>query len=300
MLSPWFRRGQPLILVQRLTRSHPRRPRRPRRRRSRRHRRVEDERLRGLVGGDRRAHGGGEVVGHRRGERAAGVPVGAGVRRARRLLAGLDAVLLRPLVGHAEGHRPRDVGGVELLAAGEVEAGLRRVGGQDPAEAADPRPQLTTGSRTPGARPRSRAARSAKTANRPGTSAITDRSKGFSTARNPARRHRSTSRIPPRPPSPALTISPFCAGPALRGGLEAGQRGLQLLPGRHRAVGGEGPARHAERLRGVGRDRVELLPAARLAGVGDRPAVGVVERRGALLGGLHDRGDERLAPTVSL
>src|SRR4051794_34404213 len=68
--------------------------------------------LGGLVRRDRRAHGRGEVVGHRGGERAGGVPAapGADVRRVGWQLAGLDPVLLGPLLGHAEGHRPGDVG----------------------------------------------------------------------------------------------------------------------------------------------------------------------------------------------
>src|SRR5690348_9849634 len=63
-------------------------------------------------------------------------------------VAHLDPVLLRPRAGTAEDDRPRQVGRVEILAAGEVEALLARRGGEDPLEATDTGPHVATLRRT--------------------------------------------------------------------------------------------------------------------------------------------------------
>ncbi len=94
---------------------------------------------------------------------------------------------------------------------------------------------------------------------------------------------------------PGADHQPVLPRPALGCRLELRERRLQLAAGRDGGVRGERPAGHVERLGGVRRDRVELLPRVRASAVADRPAFGVVERGGALLGGLHDRGDESLA-----
>ena len=64
----------------------------------------------------------------------------------------LGAVLLGPLVGAAEGDGPRDVGGVELLATGEVEALLAGRRRQHPPEPAQPGPEVAAGGGALGAR----------------------------------------------------------------------------------------------------------------------------------------------------
>src|SRR5690242_9926383 len=109
--------------------------------------------LAGLVRRDRRVHRVREGPDHLV-DVVAGLATG--VRRPepdrhRRLDAHLGAVLRRPRVRDAEGDRPREVLRVELLAAGEVEPALARRRRHDPAEAADPGPQVAAG-RCPGGR----------------------------------------------------------------------------------------------------------------------------------------------------
>ena len=78
--------------------------------------------------------------------------------------------------------------------------------------------------------------------------------------------------MPPALPTPAVVIRLFWRAQSRVAELKLDSADFSFLPA-ETLLSAVKTALHAEHLGGVRRDRVDLLPAARIPGVGDRPAV---------------------------